>query len=284
MAINILKAFEEEPPDLDFLWSGFLTGTVGALIAPGATGKSYWALQAAMAVACGTSGGDLLGLKPKYHGAVVYLAKEDPEIILTRRIHYLGQYLKPEARGAIADNLTLEPLLGKLLNIMDGDYLDELIETYKDTRLIILDTLTRFHTQSENDNSQMAHLITQLEHLAAKTGASVLFLHHTNKSSGLEGRSDQQAARGASSLIDNARWCGNLNKMSELEAPNLGISPDQRNFYVKFSISKQNYDTPFKDRWYKRHDNGVLLPVDLPANLHTNKNEVENGTRIRQEF
>lgn len=47
MAIDVLAAFEHEPPVLDFLWPGFLAGTVGALVAPGATGKSFWALEAA---------------------------------------------------------------------------------------------------------------------------------------------------------------------------------------------------------------------------------------------
>lgn len=34
MAINIMKAFQQEPPQLDFIWPGFLAGTVGALVAP----------------------------------------------------------------------------------------------------------------------------------------------------------------------------------------------------------------------------------------------------------
>ncbi len=36
-----------------------------SLVAPSSTGKSFWALQAAMAVACRVPGGDLLGLAPK---------------------------------------------------------------------------------------------------------------------------------------------------------------------------------------------------------------------------
>ncbi|WP_444978900.1 hypothetical protein, partial [Aeromonas caviae] len=36
MAINIMEAFQQEPPQLDFIWPGFLAGTVGALVAPGA--------------------------------------------------------------------------------------------------------------------------------------------------------------------------------------------------------------------------------------------------------
>lgn len=55
MAIDLRAAFENQPPVLDFIWPGFLAGTVGALVAPGATGKSFWALEAAMSVACGAT-------------------------------------------------------------------------------------------------------------------------------------------------------------------------------------------------------------------------------------
>lgn len=39
MAIDIMAAFTNEPPELDFIWPRFQAGTVGALVAPGATGK-----------------------------------------------------------------------------------------------------------------------------------------------------------------------------------------------------------------------------------------------------
>lgn len=47
MALDIMAAFTNEPPELDFIWPGFLAGTVGALVAPGATGKSFFALEGA---------------------------------------------------------------------------------------------------------------------------------------------------------------------------------------------------------------------------------------------
>ena len=71
MAIDLRAAFENEPPVLDFIWSGFLAGTVGALVAPGATGKSFWALEAAMSIACSVAGGDLVGLGRRRPGSRV---------------------------------------------------------------------------------------------------------------------------------------------------------------------------------------------------------------------
>ena len=272
MAMDMMAAFTHEPPQLDFIWPGFLSGTVGALVAPGATGKSFWALEAAMAVACGVAGGDLLQLNPQHTGHVVYLAGEDPEPALIRRIHAIGQHLNPQAREAIAENLTLEPIMGKRLNVMDVAHLRRVIDYCADSRLIVLDTLSRIHLLDENSNGDMARLVATLEHVAASTGAAVLYLHHVSKGSAREGQTDQQqAARGASALIDNARWCGFVAKMSEDEARRLSdraydrhpIGNDRRGFFIRFGASKQNYDPTPLDKWYERREGGVLVPVEL---------------------
>lgn len=272
MAIDLRAAFENEPPVLDFIWPGFLAGTVGALIAPGATGKSFWALEAAMSVACGVAGGDLVGLAPTRTGRVVYLAGEDPEPALVCRVHATGQHLNQQAREAIAENLTLEPIIGKRLNVMDNRHLARIIEFCAGARLIVLDTLSRIHDLDENSNGDMARLVAVLEHIATATGASVLYLHHVSKGSAREGQTDQQqAARGASALIDNARWCGFVAKMNDDEAKCLSdctydrqpIGNERRGYFVRFGVSKQNYDATRLDRWYARQSGGVLLPVEL---------------------
>ena len=280
MAIDIMAAFENEPPALDFIWQGFLSGTVGALVAPGASGKSYFALEAAMSIACSVAGGDLVGLTPRHNGKVVYLAGEDPAPALIQRVHAIGQHLPASAREEVAQNLTLEPVMGKRINVMDDRHLARVIEFCTDARLIVIDTLSRIHQLDENSNGDMAHLVATLEHLAATTGASVLYLHHVSKASAMQGQGDQQqAARGASALVDNARWCGYVARMSEDEAKRLSersfdrqpIGNERRGHYIRFGVSKQNYDAMPLDRWYKRHEGGVLVPVEL---LETKR---ENG-------
>lgn len=272
MAIKILDAFTQEPPQLDFIWPGFLTGTVGALVAPGATGKSYWALEAAMAVACTVDGGDIVKLNPSKNGPVVYFAGEDPAPALIKRLHAIGKHLGEFARQSISDNLILEPIMGKRLNVMDSQHLKRLIEYCSGARLIILDTLSRIHQMDENSNGDMAKLVGTLEHVAATTGASVLYLHHISKGSAKDGQGDQQqAARGASALVDNARWCGFIAKMTKEESEKLSdrygdksaIGSDRRGFFVRFGISKQNYDVTPLDQWYERQEGGVLVPVKL---------------------
>jgi len=277
MSIDIMAAFTNEPPELDFIWPGFLAGTVGALIAPGATGKSFFALEAVMSIACSVAGGDLVRLAPAHTGRVVYLAGEDPPPALERRVHAIGQHLNPAAREAIAEYLTIEPIMGKRLNLMDDQQLASTIEFCSGARLIVLDTLSRMHNLDENSNGDMSRLVATLEYVAVSTGAAVLYLHHVSKGSARDGQLDQQqAARGASALIDNARWCGYVAKMTEQEAERMSDSGnhapigDRRSLFVRFGVSKQNYDVVPIDRWYQRHSGGVLLPVELQ--------ETGNGT------
>lgn len=271
MAIDIMDAFQQEPPELDFIWPGFLAGTVGALVAPGATGKSFWALEAAMSIACNVAGGDLVDIKPCHSGRVVYLAGEDPEPALIRRVHAIGQHLNQSAREAIAENLVLEPIMGKRLNVMDDRHLARVVEFCAKSRLIVLDTLSRIHNLDENSNGDMSQLVSTLEYIAASTGAAVLYLHHVSKFSAREGQTDQQqAARGASALIDNARWCGYVAKMTDDESKRLSrvydkefIGADRRGAFVRFGVSKQNYDIDQHEQWYERHAGGVLVPVEM---------------------
>ena len=269
MVIDLKSAFEEDPPIMDFIWPGFLAGTVGALVAPGATGKSFWALQAAMSVSCSVDGGDLVGINPTRSGRVIYLAGEDPDQALRCRAHSIGKRLTDEAKQSIAKNLHLEPIMGKRLDVMNSKKLDEIIKLYLGSRLIVLDTLSRIHGLDENSNSDMSQVVAALEYLAHSTGASVLYLHHVSKSSLREGLiNQQQAGRGASALIDNVRWCGFMSKVTKdkfKQSP--GPHQNQRqkkgrdSEYVQFGVSKQNYGEHQPDRFYARGEGGVLVPT-----------------------
>jgi len=262
MAIDILAAFQEEQPPQDFVIPGFLAGTVGAIVAPGSTGKSFLALQVAAAV-CGA---DTLNLDVSATGRVVYYNAEDPQDEIKRRLHSLGAILSPEQRAEVVERLTLEPVCGSMLNILSDQHRAQIIKHSEGARLIIFDTLSRIHTAEENDNGAMAQVIAVLENIAKETGGSVLFVHHTSKASAFSAQGDlQQAARGASSLIDNARWCGYLAKMTEQEAGRLSdrmdrqpIGKDRAGFYVRFGVSKQNYGGPIGERWYEKGQGGIL--------------------------
>lgn len=136
--------------------------------------------------------------------------------------------------------------------------------TTEGRRLMVLDTLRRFHIEEENASGPMAQVIGRMEAIAADTGCSIVFLHHASKGAAMMGAGDQQqASRGSSVLVDNIRWQSYLSSMTSAEAEEWGVDDDQRRFFVRFGVSKANYGAPFADRWFRRHDGGVLKPAVL---------------------
>lgn len=277
--IDILHAFENKPVEPDFVIPGFLVGTVGALVAPGSTGKSMFALQLACAVASNEITANTTGLTINRHGQVLYLNLEDPPSELQRRLHALGSQFNIRTRESIAENLRISARMGILTNIMDDKFMTGLLKAAEGTRLVILDTLSRVHQLDENDNGAMSQIIGRLEKVVRQTGAALLYLHHTSKSVLLDGA---QAARGASALIDNARWCCKLLKMTTneteklQEVSGLKINEQRRNFFVKYEVVKQNYGEIENIYWYERTDGGILKKVEL-KDIATKKTATKKG-------
>lgn len=270
--LNITHCFETVPPQLDFVLPGMLHGTVGALISPGGAGKSWTALQLAIQIA---SGIDTIGWRHCLRkGSVAYLAAEDPISALHFRLHELGKLLSPALRAEVAEQLAIYPLVGgdERINLLDPTSEHGLLEIALGCRLLILDTLRRFHAGSENDSGDMSKVVAAMEYTAAQTGASVLFLHHSSKSSALGGTVDeQQSSRGSSVLVDNVRWQGFLSTMSKSEAKEMDVDPDKRRSFVRFGISKQNYGAPFEDVWFERGNAGILKVVKFENTVDSKK-------------
>ena len=262
MAIDIMASFEQEPPPLDFVLPGFLAGTVGCLAAAGSTGKSFWALEASMSVCSGLADDRILQLGVQQHGPVVILNAEDPAIVLHQRLHAIGKHLPTDAREEVAERLTIEALTGTMPDIMEPRWQEAILRVSEGARLVVFDTLTRWHKMNENDNGQMSQVLSVMEMVARRTGASVLFLQHVSKGMAREGRQDeQQATRGAAAITDNARWQGWMQTMGEETAKEYGV--DDRKRYVAVGGNKENYGSATAESWLERTAGGVLLPVDL---------------------
>jgi RecA-family ATPase len=256
MALDLMAAFAEPPPPIDYVLPNMVAGTVGALVSPGGAGKSMLILQLATQIA---GGPDLLEVGELPMGAVVYLPAEDPPVAIHHRLHALGTHLTAEQRQAVADGLLIEPLIGKCPNIMACDWFDYLKRIAEGRRLMVLDTLRRFHIEEENASGPMAQVIGRMEAIAADTGCSIVFLHHANKGASMAGAGDQQqASRGSSVLVDNIRWQSYLSGMTQAEAEEWGVDEGQRGFFVRYGVSKANYGAPFQECWFRRHEGGVL--------------------------
>ena len=96
-------------------------------------------------------------------------------------------HLSAEERQAVADGLLIQPLIGSLPNIMAPEWFDGLKRAAEGRRLMVLDTLRRFHIEEENASGPMAQVIGRMEAIAADTGCSIVFLHHASKGAAIMG-------------------------------------------------------------------------------------------------
>jgi RecA-family ATPase len=207
---------------------------------------------------------NLLNLEIKKRGKVVILAGEDPADAIHHRLHALGAHLSPAQRAAVVENLRIVPCVGMGVDLCDAEWLMLIEEQAQGARLMVLDTLTRFHSLDENNAVDAKRIMGSLEGVAARTGCSILYLHHVNKSAAMGGTADlQQAARGSSVFVDNARWLAYVAGMTKDEAEGFGIAEEDRRMFIRWNVSKQNYSAPMQDMWLRRGDGGVLRAVEL---------------------
>jgi RecA-family ATPase len=260
--LNIREAFAVQPPPLDFVLPGMISGTVGALVAQGGAGKSWIALELAIAVA---GGPDLLDIGVERHGRVLYLPAEDPRLAVSHRLYSARDAVDGAAVEQLAENLEIVPLMGHGVDLMTEAWAEAVERLADGARLVILDTLRRFHSADENSAGEMARLLGVLEGICERTGASIMFLHHTAKGAALNGAGDaQQASRGSSVLVDNVRGGQfNLSGMSEAEAKAHRIDPADRKGFVRLVQAKSNFGPPMGDKWFERVDGGLLVPAHL---------------------
>lgn len=268
--LDVFKAIAEPPPEVAFLLPGLASGTVGMIAGMGATGKSALLLAVAVSVCSGApvAGGAWRQPMPST-GPVLYLAAEDSELILRRRLHALGEHLADDEGGGkvLADlqsSLHLHSLAGKIPTLVDEhgrrtEWWRQVRDAARGMRLVILDPLSRFHGLDENDNRLMTLLVQHLEAIATDSGAAILIAHHASKAAVLSGTAgEQQAARGASALVDGARWVASLRRPAAQEAKDTGWDDQTRRRHAILSIPKMNYGEPPEDALLVFQTGGIL--------------------------
>lgn len=264
--LDLRRAVEQAPEPLDFVLPGFKSGTVGALVSPGATGKTMLALQAAVTVSGGPDMLDFASMDTAWRrtaGRVVFLTGEDPADVLNGRFHAIGQRLNTAEKQALFDNLSVAPLVGHGADVMTFEWRRWIADVTLNARLVVIDTLRRFHQLDENDGGHMARLLAYMERLCRENSTTVLFLHHTSKAGALNGGDAQQASRGSSVLTDNARFQANLVGMTTEQAKQFDVDENCRRNFVRLSFPKVNYSAPIPDQWFRRRDGGLLEPAIL---------------------
>lgn len=254
--LDLDSSLNEPAPVLNFVLPslGLLAGSVGTINAPGAAGKSWLGLQLSAYLGCNL---DTLGLGSNDgNRKVLILAAEDPEEVLVRRLHVLSQRMTLEQKSIFVSNVSIACCLGKAGDFMDGGKTtNEISAISGEYDLVVVDTLSKWHSGQENDRKDAAHVMRQLEKIAS-TGPAVIFLHHVGKSTDA---SQQQAGRGSSVWVDESRWVGYLKNVPYSEAKKFGIKDAELRNLVRFGVSKVNYAKAPPSILLQRGPHGELL-------------------------
>ncbi len=294
------RDFIKKKAPRDYVLPSFPLGKVGILMGAGGTGKSFFALQAAFQVAAGRCCDFALGGLSKCENGiarVLYISLEDEADDIERRYGDVADYWETDedrklwmSEIAESDFVRVIPLAGQNITLINSDHsatmhYQAVLEEAKampGLRLIIIDTLKRSHRGEENSNDSMGFVLQHFEFLAKETGAAVLLLHHENKNSTVSDESGQGASRGASAIIDNARYAIRMQIMPRKEATSRHIDDDERRQWVKVSLEKSNFGPYHPPCWLQRQETGVLIAKEPPMACESNSNG--NNTRTNGGF
>lgn len=252
---------------LDFIFDGFLAGSVGAIVSPGGLGKSFLGIE----LCVGLAAQDLLefDLPTSSSNKTMYLTAEDPLSILEHRAASVLNFISEDKQDALFKNVLIQSFHGVAPYLVNenGERNEPLIEWFKtlltenSARLLVIDTLRKFHRGDENSSGDMTILTQVLDEIASETRCGILFLHHVNKA----GSGEQTASRGSSALVDNIRYQLNLVAMTENEEKMFGLENEARHNFVKVLGTKANYTNNKGTKWLQRGKGGVLLAWTPPA-------------------
>jgi hypothetical protein len=228
--------------------------TVGLIVAQEGVGKSFLALEVALAKA---TGHDMTGIGVTGPGRVVYFSKEDPPEIMEERLQSIRPFITSDESLASADNLEIVSLYGKPATlvsektIVNEKLIRQIIRAGSSKDLLIFDTLRKLHDLEENSSGEMKVLLEIFDRIALETGAAVLLIHHTNKSANLNGQQgDQSSARGSNAIVGNTRWSLHLETVKN--------EPEGEK-RIKVTIPRASYGPEGGEWWLERTDGGVLV-------------------------
>jgi archaellum biogenesis ATPase FlaH len=175
------------PPEYEWLVKNLICKSdTTLLVGEPNVGKSWLSLSLAVAMADNRS--TWLGHEVSNHGKVLYVDEENPHDVVYHRLRQLGITSFDNIRYLHRQGVRLDRNFDRLL--------DEAIAY--EPKMIVLDSLTRFHTKDENNAGEMAKLFNDsINVLCRETGAAVVILHHTNKS---DSNSSYVKTRGSSDI------------------------------------------------------------------------------------
>lgn len=262
-----LITLDKSPPaPREYLFANAVVpGTLCILAGLGGTAKTTLMMQIAMHAAIGEPIGDL---QVSSFASILFLGEESVDE-RNRRFGGLASKLGEEQRRAIEKYVLCYPAAGKDIrltisasnNIFSSDFADHVLEIAEEHKnrcgkrigLILFDHARLVMTGDPNAAVDVTQLTRVLTDIAVKTGAAVVLLAHSPKTSyGKEESSDAAEIFGSTAFADNARAAFVLCRMRDKEAKDFGIGEEAQKKYVSLTNVKANYSEFGAVWWFKK--------------------------------
>ncbi len=194
--LSLAELLALQAESVDWLLADLIpAGGLAILAGMPASGKTFLALDLALAVATGQRG---WGREITASGPALYVDNENAPQLLVNRMRALLA-----GRNITApDSLHFVP--GQPISLADAGSVSELggAVSATDARLVVLDSLVRFMGGAdENDAAAAARAMGGLRSLANAHGCSVLVVHHLRKSGATSTATALEAVRGSGDLV-----------------------------------------------------------------------------------
>ena len=172
----------------------WVKGARGLIAGNPGVGKTWLALDMLLAVA---TGGLCMGKYQAIKSPALLVEEEGSELHLQRRIHALAR-----ARQLKESELaSLFFIIRQFTKIpQDLKALCHLI-MLNDIKLVVFDSLRRFHNKEENSSSEMQEVLDAFGRLNQITGAAVILIHHLSKQTENSHRPLFERLRGSSDFL-----------------------------------------------------------------------------------
>ena len=270
----------KKPPEPSFLLLNLIRRAItGFLEGAGGTSKSMWLIQLQVCLAIGRLFLGKFPVASEGIGSSFVIYGEETSAELHARLFHLCQVMeltpkeitKVEARvfmySAVDDDYN--PVLSKTGNgeAEPTAFIDQMLNTLEEVDDLVfvgIDPLAKFYGANLMDSKDGYRYTQELKKICKAKGATVLTLNHINKAGLRDGGSAAAAGYGSVAFRDSSRIMINMTVMTAPQAKLRGIEPDDREFYVQMSITKNNYVPPAKsETWLHRGEHGVLSYVEL---------------------
>ncbi|MGR5269752.1 AAA family ATPase [Vibrio astriarenae] len=244
---------------------GLEAGKVGMIVAPPEVGKSHICL--CIAIEFASSLNDLGFSASATPSKVLYLSTEDSASAIKTRMEQKLDELSESISNDVVANMhfsnTNEPIV-TINSMVDCRHFDDLVDTFSKYSLVIIDTLSESLSGELDEVTHDKLIRTFYRDLAAKSGASILLVHHVNKAE-TSGEKEITVASGAgaTSLM---RLC----KFLFAVVPPQKKKDDLRIKFLKSNYLPQDFPRNFPISW---RGNMLISEVDLEVgSIETVKN------------